>query len=189
MTDQWYYWQDAEILGPFSGQELVVLAAAGAVLSTDTVWKGDNERGVPAHSIRHLFPVIPAGLLPATAISSGGDVPPTTSSSDTAPDAATEAATTTEAAAPTPAADAATAPWWGAATGRPSGRGRAVAGKGAVLVGQDGTTVKYRMKCTTCGYEDRSWKTMPITQGTTRVSFYCPKCRKQRQVEINGYAG
>jgi hypothetical protein len=188
MTDQWYYWHDAEILGPFSGTELVVLAAAGAVLSTDTVWKGDNERGVPAHSVRHLFPAIPAGLSPAPAISSGGDVSPTTPTSDAAPDAATGGAPPVETAPSTPAAEVA-APWWGSAGGRPSGRGRAVAGKGAVLVGQDGTTVKYRMKCTTCGYEDRSWKTMPITQGTTRVTFYCPKCRRQRQVEINGYAG
>ena len=57
---------------------------------------------------------------------------------------------------------------------------------GAVIVGKDGTNVKFRMKCTACGHEDSSWKTMRITRGTTRSSFYCPKCRKRRDAEIHG---
>ena len=64
---------------------------------------------------------------------------------------------------------------------------RATAGKGAVLVGQDGKTVKYRMKCTVCNHEDPSWKTLAIPHGTRRTNFYCPKCRKKRDVEINGF--
>ncbi len=36
----------------------------------------------------------------------------------------------------------------------PKKRGRAVAGKGAAIISQDGTTVKFRMKCTTCGHDD-----------------------------------
>jgi hypothetical protein len=64
---------------------------------------------------------------------------------------------------------------------------RAVAGKGAVIVGQDGKNVKVRMKCSTCGYDDSSWKTIPITRGTTRLGFFCPKCRRKRDGEINGY--
>ena len=66
-------------------------------------------------------------------------------------------------------------------------RGRAVAGKGVVLVGQDGATVKFRMKCTTCGREDSSWKTIPIPHGTARTGFYCTKCRKRRDGEVHGY--
>jgi GYF domain 2 len=66
-------------------------------------------------------------------------------------------------------------------------RGRAVAGKGVVLVGQDGATVKFRMKCTTCGREDSSWKTIPIPFGTTRTGFFCTKCRKRRDGEVHGY--
>ncbi len=58
-----------------------------------------------------------------------------------------------------------------------------------MIVGQDGTTVKFRKKCTTCNHEDRSWQTIPIPRGTIRVAFYCPKCRKQRQVEIHGQMG
>jgi GYF domain 2 len=69
----------------------------------------------------------------------------------------------------------------------PRKTGRAVAGKGAVLVGQDGATVKYRGKCTTCGREDASWKSIAIPRGTHRSSFFCAKCRKRRDVELYGY--
>jgi GYF domain 2 len=65
-------------------------------------------------------------------------------------------------------------------------KARATAGKGVMIVAQDSTNVKYRMKCTGCGYEDTSWKTMPITRGMTRLSFFCPKCRKRRDGEIHG---
>ena len=66
-------------------------------------------------------------------------------------------------------------------------KGRAVAGKGALLVGQDGKTVKFRMKCTVCGHEDSSWKTIPIPHGTARAGFFCRKCRKRRDAEVHGY--
>jgi hypothetical protein len=62
-----------------------------------------------------------------------------------------------------------------------------VAGKGVVIVGQDGATVKYRMKCSTCGREESSWKSIAIPRGTTRTGFFCPKCRKRRDGEIHGY--
>jgi hypothetical protein len=62
-----------------------------------------------------------------------------------------------------------------------------VAGKGVVLVAQDGATVKYRGKCGTCGREDASWKSIPIPRGSARVGFFCPKCRKRREGEILGY--
>ena len=83
---------------------------------------------------------------------------------------------------------AAAAPPAAAPTGyrAPTTRGRAVAGKGATIVGQDGATVKFRMKCTTCGKEDSSWKSIPIPRGVTRTGFYCIKCRKRRDVEIYG---
>jgi GYF domain 2 len=64
---------------------------------------------------------------------------------------------------------------------------RAVAGKGAMLIGQDGKTVKFRMKCTTCGKEDSSWKSIAIPHGVARAGFYCTKCRKRRDAEIYGY--
>jgi hypothetical protein len=63
---------------------------------------------------------------------------------------------------------------------------RAMAGPGAVIVGQDGATVRYRKKCTTCGKEDRSTNTAGIARGTMRFGFFCPKCRKRCSVEIQG---
>jgi hypothetical protein len=68
------------------------------------------------------------------------------------------------------------------------GRARAVAGRGTVIVGQDGTNVQFRKKCSTCGHEDNCRSRMPIKTGVTKVGFYCPKCRKRRDVEIQGFA-
>jgi len=68
----------------------------------------------------------------------------------------------------------------------PVSRARATAGKGAVIIGQDGKNVKYQMKCTTCGHQDTSWKTIAIPRGIARSSFYCQKCRKKRDAEIHG---
>jgi hypothetical protein len=63
---------------------------------------------------------------------------------------------------------------------------RAVGVRGAVIIGQDGARVIFRKKCTACGFEDSSWNTMPITIGSMKVSFFCPKCRKRQGVEIRG---
>jgi hypothetical protein len=66
-------------------------------------------------------------------------------------------------------------------------RARAVGGPGVSVSGQDGVTCRYRMKCPACGQEERSSNRITITRGTTRVKFFCPKCRKLRTGEINGY--
>jgi hypothetical protein len=63
---------------------------------------------------------------------------------------------------------------------------RAIAGKGAQVVGQDGVTVKFRKVCTVCKHQDSCWNTMRIITGLTRVPFFCPKCRKNRGSEIIG---
>jgi hypothetical protein len=62
----------------------------------------------------------------------------------------------------------------------------AVGLKGAVILGQDGYAVHYRKKCCQCGFEDTCRSTMRIGQGLTRVHFFCPKCRKSRDVQIQG---
>jgi hypothetical protein len=166
MADEWYYWHDTEVLGPFSGRLLAGLAAAGKLLPTDTVWKEGIERGVPASSVKHLFPETPANSAPPTE----------------APSSPVVTADASAIAGETPL------PWFSGASPQPQTRtARAVAGKGAVIVGQDGTTVKYRKKCTMCGHEDSSWRAISITRGTTRVSYFCPKCRRTCAVEIHGY--
>jgi GYF domain 2 len=65
-------------------------------------------------------------------------------------------------------------------------KGRATVLKGAVIVSQDGEYVKYRKKCTQCGHEDSCTRAMPITNGVSRDTFFCTKCRKKREVVIQG---
>jgi GYF domain 2 len=166
VIDQWYYWHEADILGPFSGKQLAALAAAGDILPSDTVWKDGVEEGVPASKVQHLFAAV------GTEIAADG-------AAAVKPDpAAIEPLV-----APEPVAR------WDGVRQSSGGRARAVAGTGTTIVGQDGKTVKFRMKCTKCGSEDRSWKTLPITRGTIRANYYCPKCRKMRQVELTGHIG
>ena len=69
----------------------------------------------------------------------------------------------------------------------PAKNARATGGKGVVIMGQDGKTVKFKGKCTTCGHEDSSWKTIPIPRGMARTGFFCSKCKKRRDGEIHGY--
>jgi hypothetical protein len=193
MADQWYYWNGSEFHGPFSGRHLISLAAGGKVLADDIVWQEGVERGVPARTVKHLFPPTPSGE---------AHQPPggTNTLSESQPVAVPVAEDTAECSMktdPGTRATAATAAADGIPTSvqgqggsyyyPPIGKGRAVAGKGAVIVGQDGTTVKFRMKCTACGHEDSSWRSAPITRGTTRSSFFCPKCRKRREVEVHGH--
>lgn len=181
MADEWYYWHDSEVLGPFSGRLLAGLAAAGEVLPTDIVWKDGVERGVPAATVRHLFRPAPVDSAPLTG---AVVVPP---GSGVANDREGPAIGPEPVVSPAEAGEK-TQPWYcgPAATGS-TRKARAVAGKGAIIVGQDGSTVKFRKKCTECGYEDSSWRAIPITRGTTRVTFYCPKCRRSRAVEIHGH--
>lgn len=67
-----------------------------------------------------------------------------------------------------------------------SRRRRAVSVKGAVLVIQDGYLVYYRKLFSACGFEDNCRSTMLISTGITRSHFFCPKCRKSREVQIQG---
>ena len=184
MADQWYFWHETEILGPFSGQELLALATAGDIIPTDTVWKNGIEGGVPASRIQHLFPAVLADI-PVDELLASAESP--AAAIEEAPAAAPveSAAKPAEAVVPVPVNPPQR--WGDGGGGQPKNKARATAGKGAVIMGQDGVTVRFRMKCTECKYEDSSWKTLPIARGTMRVVFYCPKCRKRRQCEINGY--
>jgi hypothetical protein len=183
MPNQWYYGRGADISGPVSDKELFDLATEGTVLRTDTVWRDDNQNGVPAERVRNLFvhmavtPVIEsapvAGLTAAPDAKSSEPLQQETQGEDSP-------------GPPKPNEPAAyvSPPTIQSPPTRPA---RASAGKGAVIVSQDGKNVRYRGKCTTCGHEDTSWKTMAIPRGTTRATFYCTKCRKRRDIEINGY--
>ena len=179
---QWYYSRDLEVSGPYCDKELADLAGAGTILPTDTVWKEGVEQGTLAHRVRHLFPLtvpsqrssvvlsVAEDTLTSTEFQTDPVVAPT--GADLVPPQKAELTTPAKTENPTKPT---------------SGRSRAVAGKGVVIVGQDGKTVRYRMKCLTCGVDDSSWKCMLITRGTMRVSFFCRKCRKQRLSDIQGH--
>jgi GYF domain 2 len=180
MGVRWYYGRGSDIVGPVSAAELSGLAETGQVLPTDTVWQEGVEDGVPAARVRNLFRA-PA---PAPADSPASDPPSSTVEvSPPVEPAASEQPAEPAAEPAEPKSDAPVTSGWQA----PPKGGRAVAGKGVVLVSQDGATVKYRGKCGTCGREDSSWKSIPIPRGSARVGFFCPKCRKRREGEILGY--
>ena len=61
-----------------------------------------------------------------------------------------------------------------------------MAGRGAIMMGQDGTQVKFKKQCTVCQQDDSSSTTMKITTGPMKSSFFCPKCRKRRDCELRG---
>ncbi len=63
---------------------------------------------------------------------------------------------------------------------------RVISVKGATLMGQDGKHMKIRKKCLRCNRDDTSVVSIPIPSGSKRESFYCPKCRKNQEVEIQG---
>jgi DNA-directed RNA polymerase subunit M/transcription elongation factor TFIIS len=197
MADQWYFSWDNQGFGPFSEVQLKELADLGRLQPSDTVWKEGVDKGVLASKIDRLFPessmpdhgahqrkkldpwltsppdrvtpgehlvdVIPDGLMLA-AVSDiidpalPGDAPPV------------ESPIVAKIAVPK----------------KTPKRGRATAVMGAGLISQDGETVRYRKKCTKCGYEDSSSTSMPIRNGDTREHFFCPKCKKMSDVVIQG---
>jgi hypothetical protein len=187
MPDQWFYKHDAEKLGPFSSAQLLELATVGKIKPTDMVWKAGIESGVPAARVKRLFPAPQIEPAPAAHV----DTPPPP---DPAPAAISPPEETPAAANPSPPvgrselASKETAPPT-SSTGMPkvqAKKGRATAGQGAIIVSQDGAMVQYIKKCIKCGHTDASKSRMPIKHGTTRIGYYCPKCRKLRPVEIQG---
>jgi hypothetical protein len=181
VADFWYYSHDHAKIGPCSGRRMKELAAAGGILPTDVVWKQGVEKGVAASKVKYLFAPPPA-VAPSAAIVEVPEVlPPTEAPVPAPPPVAVELKPEPVAEQiPEPAAPPASG-WHGETR-----KGRATAGRGAVLVGQDGVTVKFRKKCTTCGHLDSSWNTIPIRNGVMRAGFYCTKCRKHRDVEVHG---
>lgn len=63
---------------------------------------------------------------------------------------------------------------------------RVISVKGATLMGQDGKHMKIRKKCLRCNRDDTSVVSVLIPSGNKSESFYCPKCRKNQNVEIVG---
>jgi hypothetical protein len=180
VADEWYYSRDTQKFGPFSALQLIELAQSGQIRPTDTVWKAGVERGMVAAKMSRLFaPVEPAGVAE--------------DAGETQTDQAVVSAPPPAPETSDPAAAELVAPVARSAADKPPveqkqviRKGRAMAVRGAVIVGQDGQSVQFRKKCVKCGHEDASKSRLPIRQGITRAGFFCPKCRKLMPVEIQG---
>lgn len=185
MAIGWYYAHDQEKLGPFSVQQLKDFAACGEILPTDTVWKEGVEAGVPASRVRYLFalpPPRPMGIYPVATPSNAPSVTPAEEApSKLAVFESTPATATPESTpenVPVPVARPKTEP------APEKKRGTATALKGAVMAGQDGVQARYRMKCMECGHQDSSCRSIKISNRTMKSNFFCPKCKKRREVII-----
>ena len=203
MADQFFYARGQEQFGPFSPVQLKELAADGRILPTDLVWKEGMANRVPATKVKNLFPspaaAGAAAAGPSAAPSSPSEAPAQPTPEEASPKPGPEKAPAAKAAEtgaasvlvpgsnPEPEAQvvpAANKP--GPGKDKPRA-GRAEAVRGAIIMSVDGTLVRFRKKCIKCGHEDNSKSTIPMRNGSTRTGFYCPKCRKLRDVEIRCY--
>lgn len=195
MENVWYYASNDKKKGPYSPRQLKDLANAGTILRTDTVWKGGVEKGVSADRVKNLFapiafvaPLTPAmPIAPALPMFDNVETPrlvplvPFVDMQTTVALAALNSA-----AAPAPVIEAPASTPKPAAVERPKQppKGRATAVCGAIIVSQDGARAKYRMVCKPCGHQDSSCQSLTITNKTYKRNFFCPKCRKRRDVSI-----
>src|ERR1700722_1011357 len=152
MADRWFYAHDKVKSGPFSGQQLRDIADAGHIVPTDTIWKEGVEKGMLARKVKNLFPLAPADAAPPPL--------PEVQSNPVEPEVENkveeikpEQTATSVSPEPEPLSDnVQLQPLWEApatpAKQTHVRKGRAVAGKGAVICGQDGTNVKYMKVCT-----------------------------------------
>lgn len=181
MSTLWYYAHDKKKHGPFSQGQLKEMAAAGTILPIDTVWKEGVEQGVEASRVKNLFPqpvinstyAIDAALL--------GAAPPVQSAPLADVPAFEPIVVNTNLVPleePEPPKAKPKAPE------KTVKKGRAVALKGADIVSQDGTHARYRKKCTKCGHNDSACHMIAIANRLVKENFFCPKCRKRREVAI-----
>lgn len=163
MAHQWYYGHDATRHGPYSACELRALAADGRIGITDTIWREGVDRGQVAANVKNLFPPSPAEV--RVPVPASTPVP-----------AEPESLASGAGAAPAPLES----------PKKPARQARAVAGRGIVIVSQDGLSVWFKKKCFVCGFEDAMRGKMLIKRGSNRMSFLCHKCRKMRDAEFQG---
>jgi GYF domain 2 len=176
MSDQYYYGYGSERNGPVSAPELRALVESGRIQPGDTIWKEGIAEGIMAARVKNLFPPASADGLPEPVEPAAPE--------RSSPELLSVDNLVQPAAAPAEPAKAEKPPVRPPAA--PIRKGRAIGAKGAIILGQDGVSVRYRKKCIKCGYEENSTNRMPIRNGTTRVTFFCRQCRKLQPVEIQG---
>jgi GYF domain 2 len=192
MAENWYYAHDANRVGPFSDRQMKNLALSGTILGTDTVWKQGVEKGVLASRVKNLFSLQPAiVIVPVQIATDLAQVLPRRPLFEMIVPVVelTSSPSPTIVAAIVAPAILAAAPLPPKAIPKPARKGRAVATKGADIVSQDGVKARYRRKCTVCGNKDLAVQTVVITNRTTNTGYYCPKCKKKRDVTIQCTTG
>jgi hypothetical protein len=186
MVDQWYYAGEGGQQGPFSAVQLKECALLGRIQPTDMIWREGMARGVLAARVKNLFPAEAGQALAGQANEPTANEPapaahainregalPQSKPADTDPAVIFSPA-------PTPTSEAAPA-------GKPRGKGRAMAVKGAVIISQNGESVQYRKKCERCGHAEACRTSMLIRRGCHTAIYFCPKCKKTSQVMIQGF--
>jgi hypothetical protein len=205
MAIKWFFGRDDLKQGPFSARQMQGLAASGDLRPTDTVWKEGVERGVVATRVGHLFADRPAvaadtaGTVPMLIPAAPASPPPAATESlappDSLPDDAKMVPLEEAPAAEAPAAESTTsdanteekeAPVKKPPPRQEVRKRRVVTIKGGTLVSQDGVNMRFRKICVKCNHPDTSVATTQIPLGNTRINFFCPRCRKNHPVEIQG---
>jgi hypothetical protein len=215
MSDVLHVVRDGKWLGPYSTAQLRALAASGRLRPTDAVWRAGMAQAVLVTKVKNLFPaspprphppdavsaeVPPATISPTPTVSPSSPGPSGVLAAGPPPSPPKEVPGTPDKHSPAAVAVPTVPPARPSTATQPSERKaganagtpnrprvrRAIAGNGAVLISQDGSNVHYRKKCCQCGFEDTCRSTMLISIGTTRSHFFCPKCRKTREVQIHG---
>lgn len=200
MADGWYYARDGEKLGPFSATQLKELAATGRLRPHDTVWKHGVEKGVPASRVKHLFSAPLLAALPSAPVAQAGPrisaslvpMPLTASVSPTSSpvelDVPDDVALVPLESAPATEPDSVDEPLPERREPTPrqqeARKFRVLGVQGGTIVSQDGEVMRYRKRCSVCCHADASVTTARLRPGTTRGQYFCPKCKKSRQVEI-----
>jgi hypothetical protein len=165
MKDQFFVGRQSKRFGPYTAAQLKELAETGRLRTTDTIWREGMASPVEAGKVKKLFPgTQPKAIVPVAA---AAVISPSLVEIEGAP-------------TPPPPAPALPPP------PEPVKKRRAIAVKGAIINSQDGVRVEFRKKCIDCGHEDSCRSSMLIGQGITRTTFFCPKCRKLRPVELQG---
>lgn len=186
MSDNWYYTHDEAKSGPFSDQQLRDLADCGEILRSDTIWKEGVSTGVVAARVKNLFPIetertdVRAPSVPTTKVKT--NTPPINPQQEI-PEKVDAPLPISSNSKP----ETITTGYQPPVSRHVVRQFRAVAGNGALIVGQDGVSARIKKKCVTCGAEDSSYQKMKITVGLNKSNFFCPKCRKMRNVEFRGF--
>jgi hypothetical protein len=168
MADRYFFTHAEAQQGPYSADEMRNLALAGKILPTDSVWQEGMKQRFPASVVQNLF---------------DDHVAPGDTDDNLAAKESNEMLAVEELPAAPVASHLAEKPPRPPEKERPK---RVVSIKGGILCSQDGKHVQFRKKCTVCGYEEQGRTTQIIRAASMKIPFFCRKCRKGRQTEMQG---